>query len=543
MCNLFKKGIARLFTSKKGKEAAKKIDDRLHGRDDSEHNITDEELEVLFKKYKGSVLKTDMNNEINPLILNRLKEYILSKVEKLNEEIKQSYTQLFTIIGEIKVLEEKVHNCKSDEERKAYMNQLHGLFTTAAGFIRNIEDKRTEANDLLSSGIHGIEEDMKAVSTKLSYVGKRWAKRKGMDGELQHKLGEYGQALNNALAHNNPEEIVSNFMALERLYYKNTEIKGSIFGKRSVGQKYYSPLAEEFDYRDDPFMKDLLTTIAVTASTINIINAIRVKQIQQNAINQQNAEAQRVNASNDATAAQVRSTAQQIAGKNATFRKGMEAQANQDVLNVANTQERIDLDMTDWNFGSQYHIADAASHKMWNTMGANTASDINKVASQYASGAITETQCLNQMAQISSNAQSTLNQIVSSGISHVMKYAKSHPQFDYTSIVNAMNYIAANPNAIANMNTAMVDVINAANTLTGVQAMHMTAMSALPDTMITSIISGASAAALAHNVLRTMQARKTNNNRYGNEVTDMWDKMFDEEQATDENTEGKGRGK
>ena len=540
--NLIRKGIARLFTSKKGKAASKKIDDRLHGRDDDANNITDEELEVLFRKYKGSVLKTDMNNEINPLILARLKEFILSKVEKINEEIKQLYTQLFTIIGEIKALEEKIHNCNNDEERKAYMEQLHGLFTTAAGFIRNIEDKRTEANDLLSSGIHGIEEDMKAVSTKLSYVGKRWTKRKGMDGELQHKLGEYGQGLNDALAANNPEEIVSNFMALEGLYYKNTEIKGSVFGKRSVGQKYYSPLAEEFDYRDDPFMKDLLTTIAVVASTVNIINAIRVKQIQDQAIAQQNAEAQRVNTANDATAANVRSTAQGIVDKNGTFREGMQAQAHQDVMNVANTKERIDLDMTDWNFGSQYHVADAASHKMWNSMGANTVSDLNKAASQYASGAITETQCLDQIAQISSSAQSRLNQIVSTGISYVSKYAKSHPQFDYTALVNAMNYVAAHPNAIANMNTAMVDVVTAANTLTGVQAMHMSAMSVLPDTMLTSIISGASAAALAMNVLKDMQNRKAHKNGYGNEVTDMWDQMFAEEQATDENTEGKGRG-
>ena len=42
-------------------------------------------------------------------------------------------------------------------------------------------------------------------------------------------------------------------MGLESCYFKNTEIRGSLAGKRSVGSKYYSPLAEQFDYRDDIF--------------------------------------------------------------------------------------------------------------------------------------------------------------------------------------------------------------------------------------------------------------------------------------------------
>ena len=66
----------------------------------------------------------------------------------------------------------------------------------AAGHILIIKDERKKANDLLSGGIHGLEEDFKAVASKLNYVGFRFAKTNAFDNELQHKLGQYGQGLN-----------------------------------------------------------------------------------------------------------------------------------------------------------------------------------------------------------------------------------------------------------------------------------------------------------------------------------------------------------
>ena len=69
----------------------------------------------------------------------------------------------------------------------------------AAECVQLIINDRKLANSLLSSGVHGLEEDFKAVETKLSYVGMRFAKTNDFDNELQHKLGEYGKKLNTAI--------------------------------------------------------------------------------------------------------------------------------------------------------------------------------------------------------------------------------------------------------------------------------------------------------------------------------------------------------
>ena len=50
------------------------------------------------------------------------------------------------------------------------------------------------------------------------------------------------------------------FIENELLLSKNTKIQGSLLGRRSTGEKYYSPLVSQLDYRDDPFIRDLFTT-------------------------------------------------------------------------------------------------------------------------------------------------------------------------------------------------------------------------------------------------------------------------------------------
>ena len=67
--------------------------------------LSDEELEILFEEYKGSQLKTDMNNQINPLILERLRQFGLAKVTQNNERILKNYSKLFILLGQVRALE------------------------------------------------------------------------------------------------------------------------------------------------------------------------------------------------------------------------------------------------------------------------------------------------------------------------------------------------------------------------------------------------------------------------------------------------------
>ena len=530
--SLFSKLAGKLMTSKRAKDSMHELEKRVN-------NLTEEELEVLFEEYRGSQLKTDMNVQINPLILPKLKEYGMKKVRDYNVSLTNCYSSLFNDLGTINSIDEQLSGNIDDALRSQLEVQRKDIYAKAANEIRTIIDTRNKANNLLSGGIHGLEEDFKAVATKLSYAGMRFAKVGKFDNELQKKLAHEGKGLNTALYEKNDEAVVKHFVGLETLYHENTDIRGSVFGTRSEGAKYYSPLAAEFDYRDDPFIRDLFTTVSLTTATISAVNAFRVHQIeQQRIIDGKNQEINNVNSVNDGRMDYVHQTANDITGKRHTFSEGMKAQAQQDSANIANAQERASLDSTNWGFGSQYRATDDAHHAFFNQNYDNVTSQINDITSRYGQGNITEAQALQELAQVANSSQSTLSQVASDCLNILRPYAASHPQFDLHAVEESFNYMVANPDAIVNMNNAAIDVTNLAEGLKGLSAEHVSALSSLPSDMLTTFMAAASSAALAYNVSKSMDANKRKG-RYGNQVTDMMnDYLNGSEEAEDvsENT-------
>ena len=530
--SLFSKLSGKLMTSKRAKDSMHELEKRVN-------NLTEEELDVLFEEYRGSQLKTDMNIQINPLILPKLKEHGMKKVQAYNVTLTNCYSSLFNDLGTINSIDEQLSGNIDDALRSQLEVQRKDIYAKASDEIRTIIDTRNKANNLLSGGIHGLEEDFKAVATKLSYAGMRFAKVGKFDNELQKKLAHEGKGLNTALFEKNDEDIVKHFVGLETLYHENTDIKGSVFGTRSEGSKYYSPLAAEFDYRDDPFIRDLFTTVSLTTATISAVNAFRVHQIeQQRIIDGKNQEINSANSINDGRMDYVHQTANDITGKRQTFSEGMKAQAQQDSANIANAQERAALDSTNWGFGSQYRPTDDAHHAFFNQNYDNVTSQINDITSRYGQGNITEAQALQELAQVANSSQSTLSQVASDCLNILRPYAASHPQFDLHAVEESFNYMVSNPDAIVNMNNAAVDVTNLAEGLKGLSAEHVSALSSLPSDMLTTFMAAASSAALAYNVSKSMDANKRKG-RYGNQVTDMMDEyLYGSEEAEDvsENT-------
>ena len=530
--SLFSKLAGKLMTSKRAKDSMHELEKRVN-------NLTEEELEVLFEEYRGSQLKTDMNVQINPLILPKLKEYGMKKVQAYNVTLTNCYASLFNDLGTINSIDEQLSGNIDDALRSQLEVQRKDIYAKASNEIRTIIDTRNKANNLLSGGIHGLEEDFKAVATKLSYAGMRFAKVGKFDNELQKKLAHEGKGLNTALYEKNDEDVVKHFVGLETLYHENTDIRGSVFGTRSEGAKYYSPLAAEFDYRDDPFIRDLFTTVSLTTATISAVNAFRVHQIeQQRIIDGKNQEINNANSVNDGRMDYVHQTANDITGKRQTFSEGMKAQAQQDSANIANAQERASLDSTNWGFGSQYRATDDVHHAFFNQNYDNVTSQINDITSRYGQGNITEAQALQELAQVANSSQTTLSQVASDCLNALRPYAASHPQFDLHAVEESFNYMVANPDAIVNMNNAAIDVTNLAEGLKGLSAEHVSALSSLPSDMLTTFMAAASSAALAYNVSKSMDANKRKG-RYGNQVTDMMnDYLNGSEEAEDvsENT-------
>ena len=484
-------------------------------------NLSEEELMVIYREYRGNRVTSERwPSAINILIEERMQQFVTDKVAALNAQLERDYAEIFAVYQQLEAIKTQLADKSiTPQQRQKLQEQRKQLLAGRGEQVRRIRKTYIEAENWLSGGINGFGLDMKAATTKLSIVGMRFAKDHDLDAELLEHQAKLKDAENAAIDSHNDEMALRVFVEAEMLMSRETEISNSIFGKRSTGKKYYSPLAERLDYRDDPFIKDLFTTLAVASSAFNIASSVRQQQIQaQNqaqidAANQQLAEAQGL--------------VDQIKGSQDKFREGMEAQAVQGTSTVTGQVERGALDSTNWGLGtSAYRTADNAGHDFYNQLYSDTQIAISDVSSKYASGAITQTQALEMMRDIANGTQSTLSQVSSQCLQVFTDYAKTHPQFDLTAVTEAVTYITQHPDAIAQMNNAVVDISNMAGGLTFTQ---IQALQSLPSNMLTSLLSAASVAAIASNVTDTMTAN-VRKGKYGNEITDMVAEYASEEE-------------
>ena len=469
--------------------------------------LSDNELQFLFDNYRGNAIVQDMNLQINDLLQAKLKEFGLAKVEKLNDDIKKNYSELFTLVGQINALDNKTD--------KASIAKKQELYAKASVFVKKILDSRKDANSLLSGGIHGQEEDFKAAATKMNYVGLRFSKIDDFDSELQQRLGETELRMNQAIAADEPKATVDKFLELEALYSKNTEVKKSIVGRRSVGAKCYSPLAEELNYKDDPFIKDLFTTIAVTSATVSAFRALSAQKM----INEHNQQLSQANSNNQATIDYVHQTGNDIASRRETFAEGMKAQGYGDTLGTANLGERYSLDGSNWHLGSDtYRSLDSHFHQISSDNFANVSSQLNDVVSKYGQGTITNAQALQEIAKISSSSNNAFMNLVTQSKEVLSNYTASHPQFDLSAVQGSIDYLVNHTDAIANMNQSMVDVTNLGGGLADVTLQQLEPLTAMPG-LYSSLIAAASSAALASGVSKSM--RKKDREKYAEELSQM----------------------
>lgn len=513
-----RKLCAKLFLSKRGKKVMLELERRLN------EELTEEEIEVLFDEYKGTQLKTDMNNQINGMILKKLRQHGLEKVEKLNDAIKDDYSNLFTLLGSIKTIDrEKQYDDLTEKEFNALELEKKSLIDQAAERIKNILICRKDANNLLSGGVHGLEEDFKAVATKLSYVGMRFAKNNKFDNELQHELSEYGSGITRALENGDNEALLENFMGLESCYFDNTKIKTGLTGKRSVGSKYYSPLAEQFDYRDDPFIRDIFTTVALSSSMVSMVNSYRVHQIEANEVlAKQQSEVERVNNSYD----YIDQASSEISNNKDIIQEGLKAQSHQDVLTSATTIERSALDMNNWSFNNAYHQADDLGHNFYNQFHQNVTNSINDITAKYGNGTIDQFEALQSITDIANNAQSSLIKVCNECSGIMKTYAENHPNFDLRGIQESLDYILEHPDALSKMNQAMTDTIKISNGLQGLSKNHIEALSSLPSDILSTVVCAASAAGLALNVSHSLNKKYLKKNDYRNDVVEMMEQYL-----------------
>lgn len=520
--NLIRKAVGKIMLRAESKRNIAELKKRLD-------KLSEEDLMTIYKEYRGNkVLQERFPTILNTLLEERMQKFALGKVTEINGELEVRYQSAFSAMHQLDAINaELAQEGLSDARRRELQAAKRDVLSGQAANIATIRSRYIEANNWMSGGLHGFSEDMKAAATKLSLVGKRFAKDHDLNPELLERQAALERAEMQAIADGDDEMALRVFVENELLLSKNTKIQGSIFGRRSTGEKYYSPLVEQLDYRDDPFIRDLFTTIAVTSATISTIQSIKAARDQAAII----AENNRRMAQNNQTMQQVNQMGADIAGKRGTMMEGMESQGMQDTLTSANEIERAVLDKTDWGLGTRaYRTADNAGHSYYTTFYDSTKQAYENIAQQYASGQISQAQAMQQMADLGARTHQTFGAINTECLNILKPYAATH-SFDLSGVQGAMEYLQANPSAVQAMNQAMVDVTNAGDVLASMNLQQLIPLTTLPANIRTVIINGAATAALASNINNSMGAKK---HTYGNSVTEMVDEYAGQRTAAPE---------
>ena len=484
-------------------------------------NLSDADLQVIWEEYRGTQVNQDsFTSALNTMLNERIQRFAHDRVEQINNQIAAGYSQIFGDYQVIQGINEALGQAGISDADKARLEaQKQALLAGKAEQIGNIRKLYIQGNNYYSGGAHGFSEDMKAAGTNLSKVGKRFTINHDYDDELQERKAKLEMLETAAVRNGDDERAIEAFIQYEGLKSDETQLGRGLKGLgtlRSEGKMYYSPLVGEMDYRDDPFIRDVFTTVAMVGAAVSAANAIHTHVTEANKVlDAEQAKAAQVNGANQQTMDQVHQTGQDIAGHRDTFEKGMEAQANSDAINTLNTGERHAYDEEavvngtgHGGYGSIYREIDEKAHRTAQEMYNNYQQQIQETAAKYSQGLISEGEVTQAFADMATQSHQTLNGIVQEALPYFQKYMETHPQFELSEVGKAMDYLVQNPNAIPQMYQGMVDVTNMGESLSGLTIEQVEALQSLPSDMQTTLLGAVSSAALAYNC-----AKSTSKNR------------------------------
>lgn len=519
--NTIKKLIS-LPKTKKTKERLEKLRRRIYALPREDMEVVRDEL-IL-----GKANEKRIPSAVLTIFNERIQEMANEDVARINNKITKDFSKAFGDFRMIEAINKKLQEGNlSQEERTKLETTRAKLYQGKAKLIERIRNNQQAGAEILTGGAEGFSRDVKAAQTKMNVEGRIRAKNPIWDDELGEKEAILSKAEKLAIDTKDDQKALDTFITWERLKSENTNIKKTILGEKSIGSRYYTPLIGRMDYRDDPLLRDVLTTIALTSAAISAANAVKTHlHDDQQLLAGEQARANAVNKHNQDTMDQVHQTGEDIVGKRGDFQDGMKAHAYEDVNNYGNVRERADLDNNGWAIGSSgYRQADTASHAATHQMFENTRQRIEDIAMQEANGQLTAQQAMEEFAKVSNANNQTFYEALVDRLPTFQQYAQNHPGIDMHGYNEAINSLVNNPDAILNMNQGMVDVVNMGESLTGLTMEQMEVLKSLPSDLGTTLTAAAASASLASKVANTTQAN-FKQGKYGNAVTQMVEESY-----------------
>ena len=496
--NVMMKLAGKIMLTRKAKENIRIVRENLN-------NLSDEDLEVLYREFRGdAVVNLRGAAAVTGLIKEAVERYQERKyIAPKRAEMKITYAKIlndYETIENNKVLIHQITSgTMSSTDAQTLIEKLgvanltqavalletrnNRLMSTKAQEIGRVRELGRELQPELSGGKHGFAEDVRATDSKMNLQGRRFAKdiSTGAAQEIMAAMGQLQDAEAAAIERGDNETALQAFMKLETTQARESKMEGSIFGKRDTGVYHYHPIPEELDYRPDPFVRNVLTTVTTAAIVKGMINEIHNRMMeaelrkanqdvasQQQVIddvNQRNAEA---SAHNAAQGQAVQQSSSQLTGSSESVKRGMEAQVDQNIAATRATHEYMDHDATGWSFNDAYHAADKVHHTAVQNAAEDAQAQLSQIHQDLAAGRITDVQAMRQIAQVNSDTHSMFQQAVQEAIPVFKEYAQAHPNFEYEQYIAALERLGSDPTAIDALNQSAINAVEIGQSLEGI---------------------------------------------------------------------------
>ena len=479
------KGIGKLAYKKK-------IDERIVALEDRLRNLSEEELEVLYNQYKGGNLRNFQKMPIvNTIIQARIAGWVNGKVKRINAKMVAIYNTILNDFKRMTEIQKLATNENISEDELYELNQEYGaLLYGKADLIKEYISLQNEKLDYEVGGKVGYSESIKAYKTGMSQAGFRFRKVPKESDELNELQAQAYEEEIRGVANNDDALALSGFLKREKLLKDNTEIKEGLLMDRDVGLRSYNPLVKPLNYDKDPFVSDLMRTVVLVASGINLyttisraheLDAIKdINQAQNDVIRQQQEQITKL--TNDLN--QVKDLSTNITNKAGAVEASRVAQINEANLAHTNTLERAVLDQTNWHStGAEYKALDDAAHATYNNAYAASQAEINSIADQVANGSISHAEAMAKLTNLSNNMETQFVANYKSVFDTVKSYAEQNPQFDLTAPTEGLEKVIETSANINAGNTAIDEAFKIANEISNIEGISLAEVQALADNL------------------------------------------------------------
>ncbi len=439
-----------LFITKETKNTFKEMEERAS-------KLTDKEVDKLLIEYKGSIAQGKrLPKGFNAAIRPRANLYVSKRVAKINEEINNNLSRINYCQKIVNALTEKLKENNSPEMVAKINETLQNAYESGAKSVKDLIRLQIEGNNLQNGkGLHSFEEELKALDTRLNYVGGRFSKARSYDPELWSKISGYSQKIEYSL---DSKEVFKSYIEREKIYKENSKEKRSLFNlgsKVTVGKLDYRPFVESLNYGNDPFIRDLITSILVVSSTASLINNITTNMKNAQQISNYNASVAQYNK----TGAEHQQFIDEIRAGGDTVEKGIIYDIKQTEGAIENVAERGINDKFDWSLGgSGYKLEDAAHHLESSTLSVNNANAILDLTNKYSAGQITHAELIRGVQDLKESTIGVYEKTINDVIGYTEQYASTHSQFDYTAVLSALRHAQSNPSDTSVMTDFLADM-------------------------------------------------------------------------------------